>query len=170
MDRITGRYIINEITGCWEWSLYKVAAGYGRITVNSKILYAHRYSYSVHHGVDIAGLVVRHKCDNPCCVNPEHLISGTQKENVRDISLRGRRNDHTGERNYRAKFSDFEVEAMRLFYEFYGMAQHICALAFGMSRTNVNQIVSYKKRLTCVVNLKRKQDLVKAISNSSLKK
>lgn len=166
MDRITGKYIINEITGCWEWSLYKVAAGYGRITVNSKILYAHRYSYSIHYGVDIAGLIVRHRCDNPCCVNPEHLISGTQKENVHDISLRGRRNDHTGERNYRAKFSDFEVEAMRVFYEFYNIPQYKLSVIFGMSRENVNQILKYKKRLSCSIDLKQKQSLLTSISNS----
>lgn len=165
MERIKGRYLVNEITGCWEWSLFRVAAGYGRITVNKAILYAHRYSYSIHYNTDITGLVIRHKCDNPCCINPEHLIAGTQKENVHDISLRGRRNDPTGERNYASKFSDFEVEAMRIFHEFYGMRQYKLSVIFGMSRANVNQIIKYQKRMTCRIDLKEKHNLLTAIIN-----
>lgn len=166
MERIKGRYLVNENTGCWEWQLYKAAGGYGRITVNKEILYAHRYSYSAYHNIDISGLVIRHKCDNPSCINPAHLVAGTQKENVNDILLRGRRNDPKGENNYRAKFSDFEVEAMRILYEFFGLRNKDCAMAFGMSVTNANQILNYKKRLSCQINLPQKQNLQRSLANS----
>lgn len=166
MERIKGRYVINKTTGCWEWSLYKNIGGYGTITVNKKPMYAHRFSYSLFNNTDISKLVIRHKCDNPACINPEHLIAGTQKENVHDISLRGRRNDNTGERNYRAKFSDFEVEAMRVFYEYFGLRNKDCANAFGMSITNANQILNYKKRLSCSISMKEKHLLLNSITNN----
>lgn len=164
MNRIAGKYSINEKTGCWEWCLYRNALGYGTITVNKKNTYAHRYSYLIHNNnADISGKVTRHKCDNPCCVNPEHLIAGTQKENVNDILLRGRRNDPLGENNYASKFSNFSVEAMRVLHEFYSLPQYLCAKAFGMSRTNANQILNYKKRLSCSVTIKEKPILLNSI-------
>lgn len=142
--------------------------GYGRVTVNGKPLYAHRFSFSLYNPtVNISGLVIRHKCDNPSCINPEHLISGTQKENINDISLRGRRNDPVGEKNYASKFSDFSVEAMRIFFEYYKVPQYKLAWIFGMSRPNVNAIVYYQKRLTCRVDLPERHNLMTSIKNKT---
>lgn len=78
-------------SGCWEWQRACLPNGYGQISIgNQRQAYAHRVSYFVFNGPISEGLLVRHKCDNPCCVNPEHLEVGTQKDNMQDCKKRGR--------------------------------------------------------------------------------
>lgn len=81
--------------GCWEWSAEAGANTYGYFTIYRKgrvRLLAHRVSYFLATGVDPVGLVVRHRCDNPPCVNPAHLLVGTQADNVQDAISRRRAN------------------------------------------------------------------------------
>lgn len=75
---------------CWAWTDQKTRDGYGRISINGVKLYMHRTSFEVHNGRIPDGLVVRHACDNPPCVNPDHLLTGTQADNARDRDERGR--------------------------------------------------------------------------------
>jgi len=77
---------------CFEWQGSR-CLGYGKITINGKRLGTHRVAYAVANGIslgDIEGLVVRHKCDNPPCINPLHLTIGTQADNCQDTKERGR--------------------------------------------------------------------------------
>ena len=70
---------------CWEWLGQLSHDGkYGTIPVLGKCIYAHRAAYTNAHGSIAPGLHVRHKCDNPRCVNPSHLILGTHADNMRD--------------------------------------------------------------------------------------
>ena len=71
---------------CWEWTGLKYPSGYGRFCKK----YAHRFSYEIHKGEIYNNLKVCHSCDNPSCVNPEHLWLGTQKDNVQDRDKKGR--------------------------------------------------------------------------------
>lgn len=69
------------------------ARGYGKTRVDGTPVLAHRAAYCAHNGVtveSINGKVVRHECDNPRCVNPAHLVLGTQRENMRDMAIRDR--------------------------------------------------------------------------------
>lgn len=76
---------------CWEWQGYCCnQTGYGRIYGKGRKWNAHRLSWVVHNGDVPDGSVIRHKCDNRKCVNPEHLDIGTQADNVRDMWERGR--------------------------------------------------------------------------------
>jgi hypothetical protein len=84
---------------CWLWTGSRNAAGYGRTSVNDKTTAAHRVSLLL-AGVDIAGKIVRHICDNPPCVNPAHLRIGTQSENIVDMYQKGRANVPTGQRHH----------------------------------------------------------------------
>lgn len=80
---------------CIISSYEKTVRGYGRITVNGTVMNHHRVVYCQVNKVtleSIEGLVVRHKCDNPPCINPEHLELGTHQENMADKKLRGRPN------------------------------------------------------------------------------
>lgn len=75
--------------GCWEWQGAHTR-GYGTVMRDRKLIRVHRLSYELWCGAIPDGMVMRHKCDNPCCVNPNHLIPGTQAENLQDIRDRGR--------------------------------------------------------------------------------
>lgn len=87
----SSKYVVDESTGCWNFLGCKDAGGYGRIRVNYKHWQAHRYSLSLVLGRDIKrGMVVMHKCDNPACVNPEHLLEATQRDNMLDCIQKGR--------------------------------------------------------------------------------
>ena len=77
--------------GCWAWLGTKNNKGYGTLGVDGrKKGLAHRVAYQIANGAIPAGKWVLHTCDNPGCVNPEHLYLGTHVENMRDMSLRGR--------------------------------------------------------------------------------
>lgn len=85
---------VEKSEGCWVWSGAKDKHGYGNISSGRGLspYKAYRLAYEMFNGPIKDGLVIRHKCDNPSCVNPEHLEIGTQKDNVRDMMERGRFN------------------------------------------------------------------------------
>lgn len=97
---------------CWEWQAYRAKTGYGNFGIGRTVYLAHRISYHIATGQDPAGKVVRHAvCDNPPCVNPRHLLSGTHADNVRD---KVRRNRHTkGETHGGATLTETLVTRMR---------------------------------------------------------
>ena len=104
--------------GCWLWTAYKNKAGYGTLNVKHRKVFAHRVSYELHNGPipegkGFHGTVVRHSCDNPSCVNPEHLFIGTQGDNITDREERGRRASTHGEQHPSNKLSDKNVIGIR---------------------------------------------------------
>lgn len=91
-------------TGCWEWNGAKNSSGYGVVTLRRAKIYnqrVHRLVYQIHNGDLHSDLVVRHKCDNPPCVNPEHLEIGTHSDNMNDMSVRNRSGHSYENRNNR---------------------------------------------------------------------
>lgn len=77
-------------TGCWEWCGKLDRYGYGSLTVHGKLYKAHRYSYEQYYGAFDSSLHVLHHCDNPKCVNPQHLFLGTNRDNIEDKVNKGR--------------------------------------------------------------------------------
>ena len=76
---------------CWEWQKCRAAFGYGNIRAGGRTWTAHRMSFLLHGGVlQSRSDHVRHTCDNPPCVNPAHLVSGSHADNMRDAAERGR--------------------------------------------------------------------------------
>jgi hypothetical protein len=78
--------ILDDEQACWEWmGMTDGGAGYGRLQENGHIVQAHRKAWEISNDEKIPeGLVVRHTCDNPKCCNPNHLLLGTQQQNMQD--------------------------------------------------------------------------------------
>jgi HNH endonuclease len=85
---------IKKTDSCWIWQGRVKGKGYGSIGLGgagAKDVLAHRVSYQIHKGGIPDGLIIMHKCDNPRCVNPDHLEAGTQSQNIKDAFARGRK-------------------------------------------------------------------------------
>ena len=83
---------VKKSDGCWEWTGDKNKGRYGSIycSEEKRNLRAHRMSYEMHKGPITDGLWVLHRCDNPPCVNPDHLFLGTARDNIMDAIKKGR--------------------------------------------------------------------------------
>jgi HNH endonuclease/Homeodomain-like domain len=114
-------------SGCWEWGGPRNEAGYGIFTAAAlgfRGAMAHRVMYERHVGPIPDGLLVRHRCDNPPCVNPDHLIPGTNLDNSRDMVER---------RRQRTRNEDLVERARDLVSE-------------GMSRAEISELLGVSER------------------------
>jgi hypothetical protein len=105
------RNVKKHPSGCWEWLKFCDGDGYGRVTINSEKFLAHRVAYMVYHGPIPDNLCVLHECDNPSCVNPEHLFLGTPQDNMDDKVAKGRH--HVGERSTSSFLTEADVLDIR---------------------------------------------------------
>jgi hypothetical protein len=101
---------------CWIWTASKDRKGYGQMLVNCKPHRAHRLSWILHNGEIPEGGHCLHHCDNPACVNPEHLYIGSHSDNMQDMVRRGRRS-HTkqkGSSHTRAILTEEQVRDIKM--------------------------------------------------------
>lgn len=127
---------------CWLWTASHGRKGYGRVKARGKARGAHRIAYESACGEGSAdGLVVRHKCDNPPCVNPAHLELGTHADNARDRSERGRHVRGSFHKN--AKLTDADVVKIRSLYIPHTRDHGLVAIArrFEVTTTLVSKII-----------------------------
>lgn len=87
---IEERSIPVPFSGCWLWMLSTRVTGYGQLTYRGEAWLAHRLSYTAFKGPIPAGMLVQHSCDEPLCVNPDHLTAGTDATNNLDKQRKGR--------------------------------------------------------------------------------
>lgn len=83
-------YILAGPDECWLWFGSKDPDGYGNFKIDGKQTRANRISYLIHKGDFDPALYVLHTCDNPPCVNPNHLFLGTKQDNTEDMKSKGR--------------------------------------------------------------------------------
>lgn len=133
------------MTECWPFSSLGID-GYGKMKDCNKTVRAHRFSYEFYNGREIPkGLIVRHSCDNPACVNPSHLVLGTVRDNTADAFSRGRRSGRKGLKSNFAKYPD-EIIRDVLVIAKTGLSQAKIARLFGMSQPYVCNLLTKKRR------------------------
>lgn len=140
------RCVLNPSTWCWEWQGVKDRDGYGQFGYENKIVLVHRLAYQFYYQCseeEMKGKIVMHICDNPSCVNPDHLKLGTQKDNVQDCVQKGRRANQKGQDNFNAKLTQYQVDKIRELASF-GMSQEQLAKMFNVSRRTIHNIRNYK--------------------------
>jgi hypothetical protein len=135
LERFNKYWSADPETGCWEWKAYKLPRGYGlfRMSTQRRIL-AHRAIWELKKGKIPEGLCICHKCDNPGCVNPDHLFIGTHKDNSVDMKNKGR--NPWGEKSHLSKLRLAQVEEIR---KAPGTHEKI-ALDYGVDRATIGYI------------------------------
>lgn len=132
---------------CWEWQRTTNNDGYPMLRVSGRMEYAHRLAYELGVGAIPDGLHVLHSCDNPRCINPEHLSAGTHARNMRECSQRGRaripKPEKFGEENGSAKLREVDVRSIRRLLSS-GWTQRSIAERFSVSQQTIAKIKSGK--------------------------
>ena len=123
---------------CLEWTGGCFNDGYGCTWAYGKRWKTHRLALEL-EGVDVTGHMVLHSCDNPLCCNPDHLRTGTQQENMRDMRSRGR--SARGTKNVKAKLTEQDVLDIRAIS---GMSQKDIADRYGVHQTLISLIMNRK--------------------------
>ena len=109
------------------------------IVIPAKRMNAHRVSYLIHKGDIPEEMVILHSCDNPACVNPDHLSIGTQKENMQDMIKKGRQNF-----GHFRKLTPDQMKSIRQEYIPGKVTHEFLAKKYSVTRTNISYIVRGK--------------------------
>lgn len=140
LERFESQFIRIPESGCWVWTgSNKNKFGHGAFKLGnrkSKVLYAHRMAWELYVGPIPLGLMVLHRCDCPCCVNPHHLFLGTHSDNMNDMVSKGR--NIKGSSSPQAKINEsiaLKIKSMR------GTPTKEIAFIFGISRQSVADII-----------------------------
>jgi len=108
---------VKKTNSCWEWQgarqIQKGKKWHGLLTFNKQGWLAHRFSWTIHNGPIPTGQYICHTCDNPACVNPDHLFLGSQADNMRDMNSKGRHADQKGIKQSNVKLSEADVYLIR---------------------------------------------------------
>lgn len=147
--------VIDIDTGCINFIGGKDKDGYGQVCYKNKNIRAHRLAFKLFKGELIDGLVIMHSCDNPSCINPDHLSQVEQIVNNNDKMFKGRHNVASGDDHYMrknrlvragekcptVKLTESSVLEIRKLFNA-GVKQPALAKMFSVSRTCISAIVT----------------------------
>lgn len=137
--------VVKVDSGCWEWVGATTRGGYGHIRVWSEDRWtmrkAHRVSYELFKEPIDPFLLVLHSCDNPTCVNPDHLRQGTHSDNNRDMLDR----DRVSRCVRVCKINFKEAEEIRRIYDTGDYTQEEVGKLYGLAGNTVSLIVNNKR-------------------------
>ena len=144
IDRFWNKVAIRGFDDCWDWIAAKLPKpeNYGQVYFGGKTMRAHRVSWIINRGEIPKGMHVLHKCDNPPCVNPNHLWIGTHGENMKDMVIKDRHRPQDGEDNPNSKLSNKEVQEIRELYKTTKYSHRGLAKIFKVSRSAIHHIFS----------------------------
>ncbi len=134
---------VNKTNTCWLWTGARIEGmGYGilrRGTRNEGTILAHRLSWELSYGFIPKKMQVCHKCDNPICINPDHLFLGTQYDNIQDMISKSR--DNT---NGRRKLSQHNIDNIRGKYLTGHYSLRSLAEIYGVGHKQIHRIVTFE--------------------------
>ena len=148
IDKFWKNVSVDKPYKCWEWIGAK-GNGYGKFYSNGKQLLAHRVSWVIHNGKlpkrdgNDEPLFVCHKCDNPGCVNPDHLYLGTHFDNMQDRIV-SPKSHNKGEKHGLHKVGEKEVLEMRSKYIRNVYTLKMIAAEYDISYVEVHKIITRK--------------------------
>lgn len=134
---------VNKSGECWTWTRSKNSDGYGNISINGKLDKAHRVAWILTNGEIPNKLHVLHTCDNPSCVNPNHLYLGNHQDNMRDKRNRKRGRGQNGEKCHLSKLTENQVKEIRELSST-GISYKDLSKKFNVSYQNIREIVIHK--------------------------
>lgn len=138
VSRLNRRHIKTE-SGCWEWDGAAVDEnGYCQIKIDNVCYYVHRVSYETFIGPIPNEMKVLHRCDNPPCINPEHLFLGTYQDNMNDMVKKDRQ--ARGERHWKAKLTQKEALKLIEMYATGEYSQKQLGEIFGITQSAISSI------------------------------
>lgn len=129
------------VSGCLVWN-GATSRGYGSFTYKGKSWGAHRFAWRLHHGDIPEGMKVLHECDNPPCVNMDHLFLGTDADNSRDKVSKGRNRSPVGEAHPQAKITERDVIRIRALGESGAMTLKQICKEFGITCSHVRRVLN----------------------------
>jgi hypothetical protein len=139
---------VEKTDTCWNWTAGKTTNGYGHFYVNRVKMRAHRFSFQLKHNRLIKeGMCILHSCDNPLCVNPNHLSEGTQQENITDMCNKGRYYSGEGlkgEKNNLSKLTEIQVKEIREKYAKGGTSYEKLRKEYGVGKSAISRIINRK--------------------------
>jgi hypothetical protein len=135
IDRLQSN-VIRTQSGCILRLGTGTGTGYKLIQINGKARLAHRVAYELANGEIPADQLVLHRCDQPSCINPEHLFLGTQLDNMRDMIAKGRKRSPSGEDAPNTKLTLDQVREIRASTE----SQRLLAKRYGVSLSAISNV------------------------------
>lgn len=140
-ERFERKYTPEPMSGCWLWFGAVDRRGYGKMNVDGSTTVATHVSLRLAGRPLTRGQFALHRCDNPACVNPDHLFAGAQLQNIRDMDSKGRRK--LGERTKSAHLTDAQAADILRLSEG-GEKGRVLASRFGVSKMTISRIINRK--------------------------